>query len=88
MGDLKRARDQDHAVHPGQDIEYVVVDDEKFTRDRGRLAHEPVESYDASYYQTQIVRAVESMLSPLGPDQSDIRRELGETRVVDITDWG
>jgi len=26
---LKRARDQDLAVHPGQDIEYVVVDDEK-----------------------------------------------------------
>jgi len=25
---LKRARDQDLAVHPGQDIEYVV-DDEK-----------------------------------------------------------
>ncbi len=26
---LQRARDQSLAVHPGQDIEYVVVDDEK-----------------------------------------------------------
>jgi len=26
---LKRAREQDLAVYPGQDIEYVVVDDEK-----------------------------------------------------------
>jgi DNA polymerase I len=37
---LKRARDQDLAVYPGQDIEYVVVDDEKTSRDRVALAHE------------------------------------------------
>jgi len=29
---LKRARDQDLAVHPGQDIQYVVDDDEKTSR--------------------------------------------------------
>ena len=34
---LKRARDQDLAVHPGQDIEYVVVDDEKSSRERVAL---------------------------------------------------
>jgi DNA polymerase I len=42
--DLKRAREQDLAVHPGQDIEYVVVDDEKTSRDRVALAHEDIES--------------------------------------------
>ena len=73
---LKRAREQDLAVHPGQDIEYVVVDDEKFSRDRVALAHEAIETYDASYYERQLVRAVESVLSPLGWDRSDIRREL------------
>ena len=78
---LKRARDQDLAVHPGQDIEYVVVDDEKSSRERVALTHEEVESYDASYYETQLVRAVESVLSPLGWDQTEIRRELTETRV-------
>ncbi|MCF2168877.1 DNA polymerase domain-containing protein, partial [Halobacterium salinarum] len=73
---LKRAREQDLAVHPGQDIEYVVVDDEKSSRDRVALAHEEIETYDASYYETQLVRAVESVLSPLGWDRSDIRLEL------------
>lgn len=36
---LKRARDLDLAVYLGQDIEYVVVDDEKSSRDRVALAH-------------------------------------------------
>jgi len=33
---LKRARDQDLAVHPGQDIQYVVDDDEKTLARAGR----------------------------------------------------
>jgi DNA polymerase I len=35
---LKRVRDQDLAVHPVQDIEYAVVNDEKSPRDRVALA--------------------------------------------------
>jgi len=82
---LKRARDQDLTVHPGQDIEYVVVDDEKTSRERVVLAHEEIETYDASYYETQLIRAVESVLSPLGWDRTEIRRELTETRVPKLT---
>jgi DNA polymerase elongation subunit (family B) len=82
---LKRARDQNLAVHPGQDIEYVVVDDEKSSRDRVALAHEEIESYDPSYYETELVRAVESPLLPLGWDGSKICRELAETRVPELT---
>ncbi len=66
MAALERARDQNLTVHPGQDIEYVVVDDEKSSRDLVVLAHEEVEMYNRSYYETQLVRAVESILSPLG----------------------
>jgi len=84
---LKRARDQDLAVHPGQDIEYVVVDDEKTSRERVALSHEEIELYDSSYYETQLIRAVESILAPLDWDRNDIRRELNGTRVVSITDW-
>ena len=84
MAALKRAHDQDLAVHPGQDIEYMVVDDEKSSRDRVALAHEAVETYGPSYYETQLVRAVESVLSPLGWDRTDIRRELAETRELDL----
>ena len=64
------------AVHPGQDVEYVVVDDEKFSRERGALAHEEVESY----YETELVRAVGSVLAPLGWDREKIRREIVENR--------
>lgn len=85
MAALERARDQDLAVHPGQDIEYVVVNDEKSSRDRTALAYEEIETYDPSYYETQLVRAVESVLSPLGWDRSEIRRELAETRELDLT---
>ena len=82
---LKRARDQDLAVHPGQDVKYVVVDDEKTSRERVALAHEEIETYDASYYETQLVRAVESVLSPLGWDWTEIRRELTGTQVPELT---
>ncbi|SFC70083.1 DNA polymerase I [Halobiforma haloterrestris] len=84
---LKRTREQDIAVHPGQTIEYVVVDDEKTSRERVALAHEAVESYDPSYYETQLVRAVESVLSPLGWDRTDIRRALAETREPELSDF-
>jgi len=84
---LKRARGHDLSVHPGQDIEYVVVDDEKSSRERVALAHEDVETYDPSYYETQLVRAVESVLSPLGWDRTDIRRELAETQNADLTTY-
>ena len=82
---LKRARDQDLAVHPGQDIEYVVVDDEKNSQERVALAHEEIESYDASYYETQLIRAVESVLSPLGWDRTEICRELAEIQIPELT---
>ncbi|WP_336331070.1 type B DNA-directed DNA polymerase [Haloarcula sp. CGMCC 1.2071] len=84
---LKRAREQDLAVHPGQDIEYVVVDDEKSSRERVELAHEEIESYDASYYETQLVRAIESVLSPLGWDRTDIQQELSGVREPELTDF-
>jgi DNA polymerase I len=63
---LRRTREHGLAVHPGQDIEYVVVDDERTSRDRVALAHEDIETYDADYYETQLIRAAESILSPLG----------------------
>ena len=82
---LKRARDQGLAVHPGQDIEYIVVDDEKTLRDRVALALEDVKSYDSSYYETELIRAVESVLSPLEWDHSEIRRELAQARTAELT---
>lgn len=82
---LDRAREQGLTVHPGQDILYVVVDDETTSRDRVALAHEAPETYDPAYYETQLIRAIESLLSPLGWDRTDIRRALTETRELDLT---
>jgi len=84
---LKRARAQDLAIHPGQDIEYVVVDDKKSSPERVALAHEEIESYDASYYEPQLVRAVESVLSPLGWDRTEIQQQLAGTREPELTDF-
>jgi DNA polymerase I len=36
-------------------------------------------------YKTELVRAVERLLSPLGWDRSKIRRELTETGVPELT---
>ncbi len=82
---LDRAREQGLTVHPGQNISYVVVDDEKTSRDRVALAHEAPETYDPAYYETQLVRAIESLLSPLGWDRTDIRRALAETHELNLT---
>ncbi len=84
---LERARDRGLTVHPGQDIEYVVVDDGKSSRDRVALRHECIETYDASYYETQLVRAVESVLSPLGWDRTDIRQRLSGTRDTELSEF-
>ena len=75
------------AVRPSQNIEYVVVDDEKASRDRVALAHETIETYDDSYYEMELVRAVESVLSPLGWNRSDNCRELNGIGVAGVTDW-
>ena len=63
----------------------MIVDDEKTSRERVALAHEEIETYDASYYETQLVRAVESVLSPLGWDRTENRRELTGTQVPELT---
>jgi DNA polymerase I len=85
---LERARDRGLPVHPGQDVAYVVVDDAKSSRDRVALAVEDVETYDAAYYERLLVRATESLLSPLGWDRTDIRRALGDTRQTDLVAFG
>ncbi len=84
---LERARQQELSIHPGQDIKYVVVDDEKSSRERVKLAHETIDSYDASYYETELLRAVESILSPTGWDQTKIRQAIGETQTIQLSQF-
>jgi len=53
---------------------------ERSSRDRVALAHEALETYDASYDETQLVRAVERVLSPLGWGRTEIQQTLAEAR--------
>lgn len=51
---------------PGQDVEYVVIDDDERLAERMRLPFETIEEYDAESYTAELIRAAESIVSPLG----------------------
>jgi len=77
---LERYRAEGVERRPGQDVRYLVVDDDRTDRDRVRLPWEEIESYDADFYETLLVRAAASVLSPLGWDRERIRRYLADGR--------
>ncbi len=81
---------QRHRLHgvdrsPGQDVRFVVVDDDADGRERVRLHFEDVPDYDADFYATLLVRACESVTAPLGWDRVDIRRYLGGTENYELS---
>jgi DNA polymerase I len=76
---LERAAKQGLDRHPGQDVEYVVVDDSRRSSGRVRLAHESLSAYDEAFYTELTMRAGESILSPLGWDRERIERYLSGT---------
>lgn len=80
---LERAERLGLPRSPGQDVQYVIVDDDASGAARVQLAHEPPTTYDREHYATCLVRAAESVLSPLGHDRSAIREYLADT--TDVT---
>lgn len=82
---LERASAQEFDVAPGEDIRYVVVDDEKQSAARVQLAYEDLDRYDATFYSELLIRAAESVLSPFGWDRTRIRQYLSETEEATIT---
>lgn len=75
---LRRAATCELTRYAGQDVTYVVVDDSRGTQERVRLAHESSDGYDEAFYRERLLRAAESVLSPLGWRQSDIESELAD----------
>ncbi len=71
---LERAERLGITKGPGQSVEYVVVDDGARTSGRVRLAFEEIETYDADYYAERLLRATESVVSPLGWDRNRLDR--------------
>nr|WP_264475373.1 type B DNA-directed DNA polymerase [Halorubellus salinus] len=70
---LDRARERGVPAGPGRDVAYVVVDADKTTRERVRLASEDVDRYDTDHYATQVVRAVADVVGPLDWTREDVR---------------
>ena len=73
--------------HPGQSVEYVVVDDDADGRQRVRLAFEECGDYDADHYADRLVRAAETVLSPFGWDRGRVERALRETRDLTLSSF-
>jgi len=74
---LQRAKTRDFSVHPGEDLRYVVVNDEAArNRQRVRLDFEEPDTYDPAYYENALIRAATSLVSPFGWSQADVRATL------------
>ena len=76
---LRRADHLGLDRHPGEDVEYVVVDDGRRSRERVQLAHEVLSGYDGEYYCELALRAAESVVAPLGWDRGRLERHLAGT---------
>jgi DNA polymerase I len=85
---LERAADLGFERSPGQSVAYVVVDDDRAGPGRVRLAFEDGDGYDADFYADRLVAACESVVSPLGWDESRIRRYLATTRDATLSRFG
>ncbi|RBI58762.1 hypothetical protein DMJ13_25850 [halophilic archaeon] len=79
---LDRAADLGLTRSPGQDVSYVVVDDDKQSRDRVALAVEEPAMYDGEYYCELLIRAATSVLSPLGWRENRITEFVSEHEEV------
>jgi DNA polymerase I len=84
---LERARSLGLERHPGQSVAYVVVDDDLSGPERVRLAFEDGSAYDAEFYAERLFRACESVLSPLGWDESRVRRYLAAERDATLSSF-
>ncbi|WP_336037941.1 type B DNA-directed DNA polymerase [Halobacterium yunchengense] len=85
-----RRRYDAHGVdrHPGQSVEFVVVDDDADGRHRVRLPFEDgAGDYDADHYADRLLRAAETVLSPFGWSRARVERELRSTRDASLSSF-
>ncbi|WP_276275155.1 type B DNA-directed DNA polymerase [Haladaptatus sp. QDMS2] len=75
---LERAAKLGRSRGPGQKVQYVVVDDAADDIDRVALASEHPSEYDVEFYCDLLLRAAESVVSPLGWRRSRISSYLAE----------
>ncbi len=86
---MRRAAELGVAYHAGQTVRYVVTDDDARRPEHGvRLAFEGPEGYDPAFYDRELVRAAESVVSPLGWTRGDVRDHLRGTTDADLAAYG
>jgi DNA polymerase I len=77
---LRQADEEVGGIPAGEDVEYVVVDDEKSSRDRVELVSEEPERYDKAFYVELARRAAAGVLGPFGYSEDDIHRNVEDGR--------
>jgi DNA polymerase I len=73
---LERAELLGFDRYPGQDVKYVVVNDDASGAQRVRLGFEDGERYDPGFYEELAIRACESVVSPVGWRRHEIEQHL------------
>jgi DNA polymerase I len=85
---LKRARHHGIDMKSGQSVKFVVRNDDADPMDRTRLDFEAEQGeYDSEFYKRELIRAAESILSPIGMDREDIRSELYDIDIKKINSY-
>jgi DNA polymerase I len=87
VASLRRANEQGLSRQPGQDVEYIVVDDSRRSSARARLAYESLAEYDSGFYTELAMRAGETILSPLNWDRNRIERYLRGTTTQSLKSY-
>ena len=82
---LERAARQGLDRHPGEDVQYVVVDDSRRSHAQVALAHESPTTYDSDYYAEVACRAAHSIVAPLGWGRRRLERALEGTAVQQLS---
>jgi DNA polymerase I len=78
---LKRANHHKIDIKPGKSVKFVVRDDKADAMNRTRLGFETEQGdYDPEFYRRELIRAAESILSPLGLDRDNIRKMLSNEK--------
>lgn len=75
---LKRTQIEGAGVKPGQTVRYVVVDADARGATRVRLEFEDLGRYDSEWYEDAAMRAVESVLAPVGWREGKIKQYLAD----------
>ena len=85
---LERAAEAGLSRHPGQDVSYVVVADDRRDAMRVRLAHESPSTYDPAFYRELVLRAADSVVAPLGWERERLTQYLNDAQTPSLSAFG